>query len=177
LSIDATRTAKLEDARLLPGVVVTRAVEITQSRRRRLTQFAVALATITPTHGGSRMALSEDSANVAARAKDAQTRAAAAADKARTDLEQEVSSARESAQAQAERLRDKAEAAEAKVASRQTDIQRSFNEHVARAREGIDTKRAERDVKQQLECVISTVTPAALERYRRSGGCSCSDGG
>ena len=51
------------------------------------------------------MALSDQLAKLAARAKDAETRVAEARDKARTDLEQEVSSARASARADAESLR------------------------------------------------------------------------
>ena len=43
--------------------------------------------------------------------------------------------------------RNEAEATGAKVAGRRTDIERSFSEHVAKAREGIDTKRAQHDVK------------------------------
>jgi hypothetical protein len=54
--------------------------------------------------------LSDELAKVAVRANEAEERTAAAAQKARTDLEQEVSSARESAQAQAEKLRGTAAA-------------------------------------------------------------------
>jgi hypothetical protein len=69
------------------------------------------------------MALSDELAKVAARAKEAERRTAAAAQKGRTDLEQEVSSARA-----------------------QADVHQSWTEHIAQAREDIDTKRAERDV-------------------------------
>ena len=92
------------------------------------------------------MALWDELATIAARAKEAETRAAAVADKGRAELEQEVSSARASAQAQAERLRGAAQATEAKVAIWWTGVQRSWNEHAAKAREGIDIKRAEHEV-------------------------------
>ena len=92
------------------------------------------------------MVLSDELATIAARAKQAETRAAAVADKGRADLIQEVALARASAQAQAERLRGAAEATEAKVAVWWTDVQRSWNEHAATAREGIDAKRADHDV-------------------------------
>ena len=54
--------------------------------------------------------------------------------------------ARASAQAQAERLRGAAEATKSKVAVWWTDVQRSWNEHAAEAREGVDTKRGEHEV-------------------------------
>ena len=92
------------------------------------------------------MALSNELATIAARTKEAETRAAAVAAKGRADLIQEVALARASAQAQAERLRGAAEATESKVAVWWTDVQRSWNEHAAEARESIDTKRGEHDV-------------------------------
>ena len=92
------------------------------------------------------MALSNELATIAARAKEAETRAAAVAEKGRADLIQEVALARASALAQAERLRGAAEATESKVAVWWTDVQQSWNEHAAKARESIDTKRGEHDV-------------------------------
>ena len=58
------------------------------------------------------MALSDQLAKLAARAKQAEERAAAAQEKARTDLESDVSAARASAEAQGEKLRDTAAAVE-----------------------------------------------------------------
>ena len=77
-------------------------------------------------------------------------------------IEHEVSTARASAQAQAERLRNKADASEAKVADKWGDIQQSFNGHIAKAREGIDTKRAERDVKKAKRRAEDAENYAAL---------------
>jgi hypothetical protein len=93
------------------------------------------------------MALPNDLIKLAARAQDAETRTADAAGKARTDLEREVSSARASTEAQAEWLRETAPAYEAKVVQWWTEVRRSWNEHVAKAHEDVDTRRAEHDVK------------------------------
>jgi hypothetical protein len=92
------------------------------------------------------MALSDELTKLAARAKEAETRTAAARDEARAELERNVASARASAQEQAEKLRQTAEQGEARVSSLGQDMQRSWNEHIARAREGIESKKAEHDV-------------------------------
>ena len=94
------------------------------------------------------MALTDDLATIAARAKEAETRAAAVTEKARAELEQDVSSARASAQAYAERLRSAAAATDAKVGIWWTGVHRSWNEHAAEARDGINGKRAEHHVEQ-----------------------------
>jgi hypothetical protein len=93
------------------------------------------------------MSLSDDLHRLAARAKEAETRAAAARAKARVDLGREVSSARASAEGRTERLRESAHAGEAKITNRWSDLQRSWDEHVAKVREGLDSRRAEHDVK------------------------------
>jgi len=85
------------------------------------------------------MALSNDLSKLAARAKEAETRTADAADKARTDLEREVSSARTDTEAQAERLRGTAAAHDADAANWWTAVRQSWNEHVAKAHEDVDT--------------------------------------
>jgi len=92
------------------------------------------------------MALSDELSKLAGRAKEAETRTAAARDEARAELERNVSSARASAQEQADKLRQTAERGEARVSSLGQDMQRSWNEHIARAREGIESKKAELDV-------------------------------
>ena len=92
------------------------------------------------------MALSDDLTRLAARAKEAETRTAAARDEARADLERDVSSARASAQEQAEKLHQKAEEGDARVSDWWTDVQRSWNEHVARVREDVEGKKAKLDV-------------------------------
>ena len=91
------------------------------------------------------MALSDQLAKLAARAKQAEERAAAAHDKARTDLESDVSAARASAEKQGEKLRETAEAGEDKVSGRWNELQQSWNAHIAAVREDIDERQARHD--------------------------------
>jgi hypothetical protein len=92
------------------------------------------------------MTASGELTKLAARAKEAEQRAAAARDKARTDLEQDVERARASAQEQAEKLRQSADAGKDKISVWWHDLQRSWNEHLATIRDDIDHRRAEHDV-------------------------------
>jgi hypothetical protein len=91
------------------------------------------------------MALSDQFAKLAARAKQAEDRAAAAQGKARTDLESDVSAARASAEAQGEKLRENAEAGKDKVSGRWNELQQSWNAHIAAVREDIDERQARHD--------------------------------
>ena len=92
------------------------------------------------------MALSDQLTGLAARAKEAEDRAAAAQGKAKADLQAQVETARASAQAQAQKLRESADANKNRLSVWWNDLQRSWNEHVAKIREDIETKRAEHDV-------------------------------
>jgi hypothetical protein len=92
------------------------------------------------------MALSDELTKLAARAKEAETRTAAARDEARADLEREVESARAGAQAQAEKLRQGAEEGKAEVSGWWTDVQKSWNAQVARIRADVDSKKGKHDV-------------------------------
>jgi hypothetical protein len=92
------------------------------------------------------MAAADQLTKLAARAKAAQDRAAAAQGKHQADLTQDVATARASAQAQAEKLRQTADANKGKLSVWWHDVQRSWNEHVAKIREDVDAKRAEHDV-------------------------------
>ena len=91
------------------------------------------------------MPASDQLTRLAARAKEAEDRGAAAQGKAKADLEQDVATARASAQAQADKLRQSADASKGKLSVWWHDVQRSWNEHVAKVREDIDAKRAEND--------------------------------
>lgn len=82
------------------------------------------------------MALSDDLHNLATRAQDAEKRVAEARAKARGDLEHEVSSARATVAG-----------GEVKVAKGFSDLQRSWETHVATVRERLDSRRAEHDAK------------------------------
>jgi hypothetical protein len=92
------------------------------------------------------MAASDDLSKLAARAKAAEGRVAAARDKARADLAQDVSAAQADAQASAEGLRQLALANQGKVSTWWDDTQRSWNQHIAAIREHVEAKRSEHDL-------------------------------
>jgi hypothetical protein len=92
------------------------------------------------------MALSDQLSKLAVRAKEAEDHAAAARNKGKADLEQDVQAARDSAQAQSEKLRETATASEGKLSDWWTDVQSNWDKHIAAARENIESKRAEHDV-------------------------------
>ena len=91
-------------------------------------------------------ALSDKLAELSARAKDAEGRAVAARDQSKADLQRDAETARAGAQARAKKLRESAEANKNKLSVWWYDLQRTWNEHVAKVRDDIDTKRAEHDV-------------------------------
>ncbi len=82
------------------------------------------------------MALSDELYKLTTRAQQAEIRAAAARQKTRAELEREVSSARATVGT-----------AEAKLTSRWAELQQSWDAHVAKVREALDSRRAEHDVK------------------------------
>jgi hypothetical protein len=90
--------------------------------------------------------LSDKMAELSARAKQAETHAAAARAKSKNDLDADVGAARASAQSHAKKLRESAEANKSKLSVWWFDLQRTWNEHVAKIRDDIDAKRAEHDV-------------------------------
>jgi len=92
------------------------------------------------------MAVSDQLTKLAARAKEAEDRAAAAQGKARADLERDVDNSRTSAQEQAEKLRATADAQKGKLSIWWNDLQRSWDEHIEKMRSDIDERRAEHDV-------------------------------
>ena len=90
--------------------------------------------------------LADELTKLAARAQEAENRATAARSKARADLEQDRDSARASAQAQSEKLHAKAEESRGNISAWWTDVQKSWDAHVAELRDRVDTKKAEHDV-------------------------------
>ena len=86
------------------------------------------------------MALSDQLSKLAAKAKEAEDRAAAAQGKAKADLEKDVKTARDSAQARADQLRKNAETDKGTVSDWWTDVQRSWSEHVETVRQHVDEK-------------------------------------
>jgi vacuolar-type H+-ATPase subunit I/STV1 len=92
------------------------------------------------------MALSDQLTELAARAKEAEDRAAAARDKSKAGLQADVETARASSQERAKKLRESADANKNKLSVWWYDLQHTWNEHVAKIRDDIDSKRAEHDV-------------------------------
>jgi hypothetical protein len=91
------------------------------------------------------MALSDQLARLADRAKQAETRATAAKNKARSDLETDVSAARASASAQADKLRETAETGEGKVSAWWSGVQKAWSDHVDAVRADIDDRKEQHD--------------------------------
>ena len=92
------------------------------------------------------MAASDQLATLSARAKEAETRVAAARDKGKDELEQDVTSARASARAQADKLHATAAAGKDKISAWWSDVQRTWHAHVAGVREDVDERRDEHDI-------------------------------
>jgi hypothetical protein len=108
------------------------------------------------------MALSDQLAKLSARAKELEDRAAAAKSKGKADLEQDVKEARESAQGQADELRKNAEAGKGKISVWWDDVQRSWNENIAKIRKNVDDRRAEHDAKAAQRAADSADEDAAF---------------
>ncbi len=92
------------------------------------------------------MALSDQLSKLAAKAKEAEDRAAAAQGKAKQELEKDVQTARDQAKAHADEMRKSAEADKGAVSDWWTDMQRKWSDHVDTVREHIDEKKAEHDL-------------------------------
>jgi hypothetical protein len=117
------------------------------------------------------MALSDQLTELAARAKQAEDRAAAARDKSTADVQADVETARASAQERAKKLRESAEANKNKLSVWWYDLQHTWNEHVAKIRDDIDSKRAEHDVdraERRASTERTTRSSPLTSRTRRS---------
>ena len=91
------------------------------------------------------MVLSDDLTRLGARVKEAQDHAAAAGAKTRAEVEKEMAAVRASAEARADKLRQDAEEHKTKLSVWWHDLQRTWNEHLAKIRDDIEAKRAEHD--------------------------------
>jgi len=91
--------------------------------------------------------LADELTRVAARAQEAETRATSSRDKAKADLEHEVESARASAQAGADELRATAEEGKGSISAWWTDVQKSWDEHMAEVRGHLEAKKEQHDVR------------------------------
>jgi hypothetical protein len=93
------------------------------------------------------MALSDQLSKLAARAKEAEDRVAAAKTKARAQLEQDVQAARDAAGAEAEELRKAVEADTEAISAWWTGVQKNWSDHISEIRRNIGEKRAAVDAK------------------------------
>jgi hypothetical protein len=92
------------------------------------------------------MALSDQLAELSARAKKAEDRAAAARNEARASLEDEVQRAQDDLHAQRDELRRAAEENRGKVAAWFNDVQKSWDDQVDTVRRDIASKKADHDL-------------------------------
>jgi len=93
------------------------------------------------------MALSDQLSRLAARTKELEDRAAAANQKAKADLQQDVKAASEASQVQADALAKSVDESSSHVSAWWDSVGRSWNEHIAAVRKSIDEKRAAHDLK------------------------------
>jgi hypothetical protein len=107
------------------------------------------------------MTLSDQLTKLAARAKQAEDRSAAAKTKARADLQQDVKDSREASQEQADQLRKTAQDNQAKLSDWWTGVQQSWSDHIAMVRQNVDDKRAEHDLKSAQRAADSAEEDAA----------------
>jgi hypothetical protein len=92
------------------------------------------------------MALSDQLSRLSARVKELEDRAAAAQQKAHTDLEHDVEKAKQASKANAAALRESVDSEAAEVSAWWTDIGRSWDDHVTTMRKHIDQKKTEHDL-------------------------------
>jgi hypothetical protein len=92
------------------------------------------------------MALSDELTKLAARAKAAEDRVAAAQAEARAKLQHEVHSARDSLDKRTDELRETAEKNRGKVAQWWNDVQKSWDDQIASIRREIEAKKVEHDM-------------------------------
>jgi hypothetical protein len=93
------------------------------------------------------MALSDRLGNLAQQAKEAEDKARRAADEAKSDLRSRVDHASELASRSAEKLAAQKAEGEARVSQRWAQVQSDWAAHVAKAREGMASKKAAADAK------------------------------
>jgi len=92
------------------------------------------------------MALSDQLSKLSVRTEELEGRAAAAGQKARSDLEKDVAAARAASKANAEALRESVDASVAEVSAWWTDVSRAWDAQVATMREKLDQRKAQHDL-------------------------------
>jgi hypothetical protein len=94
------------------------------------------------------MTLSDQLGKLAARAKQAEARAAEAQHKAASDLQDDLAAARATAQAETLKLRESAEAGRGKTSDWRHGLQQSWSEYISAVHRTIDEANVEVDVAQ-----------------------------
>ena len=92
------------------------------------------------------MTLSDELTKLAARAKKAEDRVAAAQEEVHAKLQSEVQDARDSLDKHTDELRQTAEANRGKVAQWWNEVQKSWDDQIASIRREIEAKKAEHDL-------------------------------
>jgi hypothetical protein len=92
------------------------------------------------------MTLSDELTKLAARAKKAEDRVAAAQEEVHAKLQSEVQGARDSLDKHTDELRQTAEANRGKVAQWWNEVQKSWDDQIASIRREIEAKKAEHDL-------------------------------
>jgi hypothetical protein len=93
------------------------------------------------------MDASQKLAKLSERAKEAEDNASAAQNQAKADVEKSANEARARAEAHAEELHQSAAATGAQISASWNDMQKSWSNHMAQVRRGIDDKKGQLDVR------------------------------
>ena len=93
------------------------------------------------------MDASQKLAKLSERAKEAEDHASAAQNQAKADVEKSANEARARAEAHAEELHQSAAATGAQISASWNDLQKSWSNHMAQVRQGIDDKKGQRDAR------------------------------
>jgi hypothetical protein len=96
---------------------------------------------------GVGVALSDQLNDLVAKTKQVEDRVAAARQKTKAELEADVDNARASAQAQADALHAKAEASKGGISAWWDKLEKSWHEHIAAVRKGVEERKAAHDAK------------------------------
>jgi hypothetical protein len=93
------------------------------------------------------MDASQKLAKLSERAKEAEDHASAAQNQAKADVEKSANEARARAEAHAEELHQSAAATGAQISASWNDMQKSWSNHMAQVRHGIDDKKGQLDAR------------------------------
>jgi hypothetical protein len=93
------------------------------------------------------MDASQKLAKLSERAKEAEDHASAAQNQAKADVEKSANEARARAEAHAEELHQSAAATGAQISASWNDMQKSWSNHMAQVRRGIDDKKGQLDAR------------------------------